>query len=717
MKNLFYLLLINLFIMSCQNQKSEEVGFPTNLTPPIAAEKEHLRILHADTVNDPYYWMNDYFKKGPDSQEVVDYLIAENKYTDSMLSFTKPFQDQLFNEMKARIKETDESVPYFKNGYFYYTRTEDGKQYFKFCRKKESLSAPEEIILDVDKMAEGKAYFAVSGIEISTDNQLVAYGVDEVSRRQYTIYIKDLRTGQVLADKVENTEGDPCFANDNKTFFYTAKNPVTLLSEKIYQHKLGNGQQQDKLVYEEKDKSNYIGVYKSKNEKYIFITSRATLSSESRYIDANQPDQDFKLFQPRQKNVLYSVIPTDEKFYILTNMNAKNFKLMECPLNKTNVTEWKDFVPHNPDILISDVEEFKNFLVLSEVKKGLTEFKVINLKTLKDYYIEFPEPTYTASFATNDDYNSTYLRYRYTSLITPNSVYDYDLNTQEKTLKKQQEVLGGYNRQDYISERFFIKVRDGVEVPVSLVYKKGFKKDGNSPLYLTAYGSYGSSYPINFSSNRLSLLDRGFCIAIAHIRGGEEMGRQWYEDGKLLKKMNTFFDFIDVAKGLIDQHFTSPQHLYAQGGSAGGLLMGAILNLAPNLWNGVIADVPFVDVINTMLDESIPLTTNEFDEWGNPKNKEYYEYMKKYSPYENVSDTANYPNIFVLTGLHDSQVQYFEPAKWVAKMRKTMKDNGKVLLLKTEMDFGHGGASGRFDYLKEVALKYAFFLELEGIKK
>lgn len=681
---------------------------------PIAEIIPHQRVIHGDTVVDNYYWMIDYFKKGPDSTKVVDYLKAENTYLNTMMKSTDQFQADLFKEMKGRIKEKDESVPVFRNGYYYYSRTEDGQQYFKYCRKKGSLSAAEEILLDVDQLAKGHSYYSASGFSVSPDNKLLAFGVDQVSRRQYTINIKNLETGEILKDAIINTEGGVAWANDNKTFFYTSKNPVTLLSEKIKKHILGADAKTDAVVYDEKDNTNYIGVGKSKNGKYIFIASQGTLTSEYKIVDADHPESPFKVFAARSKDVLYDVMPVDDKFLILTNWNAKNFRLMECQLDKTEKENWKEVIPHRADVLLESAEEFKDFTVLSERKNGLTELRVLK-KDKSDYYIKFDEPVYDAGVGANPEYNSTTLRYSYTSLTTPNSTYDYDLVKKDQKLMKQQEVLGGYNPKDYVTERVFATAKDGTKVPIALVYKKGFEKNGESPLLLYGYGSYGANSDVYFSSPRLSLLDRGFVFAIANIRGGQEMGRQWYEDGKLMKKKNTFTDFIAAGEYLIDQKYTSKGHLYAHGGSAGGLLMGAVVNIAPDLWNGVIADVPFVDVVNTMLDESIPLTTNEFDEWGNPKQKAAYDYMKSYSPYENVEKKA-YPNMLVTTGLHDSQVQYFEPAKWVAKLRATKTDKN-VLLLKTNMEFGHGGASGRFDYLKDVALRWAFLFSLEGITK
>ncbi|WP_353149899.1 S9 family peptidase [Chryseobacterium sp.] len=703
---------LGLLIMSAATFQSQQ--FP-DMKAPVAEKQEHIRDIHGDKVNDPYYWMIDYFKKGKDSTKVVDYLKAENTYWEGMMKDTEPFREKLFQEMKARIKEKDESVPVFKNGYYYYSRTEAGKQYFKYCRKKGNLSAPEEILLDVDQLAEGHSYYSASGFSISPDNMKMIFGVDDVSRRQYKLFLKDLGTGKITDLSIKNTGGSATWANDNKTIFYAENNPETLLSEKIKKHILGTDSGKDITVYEEKDKTNYISVYKSKNEKFILIHSGATTSSETRYLDADQPDGTFRVFQPRMQNVLYTITPLEDKFLIRTNKDALNFKIAETPLDKTGVENWKDFIPHRKDVLMEGISAFKNYLVFSERQNGLSQLVIYDRKTGKKEFLKFDEPAYTVYPAGNPEYNTDNFRFGYTSMITPSSQFEQDLKTGKRTLLKQQEVLGGYNRNNYTTERLFATAKDGTQIPISIVYKKGFKKDRNSPLLLYAYGSYGSSMDATFNSNRLSLLDRGFAYAIAHIRGGQEMGRQWYEDGKMMKKKNTFTDFIDSGEYLVKEKYTSPKHLYAQGGSAGGLLMGAIANMSPNLWNGVISQVPFVDVVNTMLDASIPLTTNEYDEWGNPNNKEAYFYMKSYSPYENI-EKKNYPNLLVTTGLHDSQVQYFEPAKWVAKLRG-MKTDKNVLLLKTDMDYGHGGASGRFDYLKDIALVYAFMFKLEGINQ
>jgi Protease II len=708
------LLLMSTIATSCMQDKPHRKAYEwPQIDAPVAVTRPYIRSLHGDTVVDPYYWLNDYFKKGPDSSAVIDYLEAENAYTDAMMKGTETLQAQLFDEMKARIKEQDESVPYFKNGYYYYTRTEEGRQYFKFCRKKGALDAPEEVLLDVDAMAEGYPYYAVGGFNVSPDNKLLAYGVDTVSRRQYTIHVKNLETGEVLSDAIPGTSGGSVWANDNRTLFYTKNNAATLLTEKIMRHTLGADSDNDQVVYHESDNTNYIGVGKAKSGKFIYIYSGGTLSSETRYLDADDPMGTFRIFQPRMPEVLYSVTALADRFLIVTNQNAKNFKLMECPFDRTGQEHWKEVIPHRPDVLLEDVDEFRDFLVVSERKNGLIQLAIRNLTDGSQHYLDFGEEAYTAYPSNNPEYNTATLRYGYTSLTTPSSTYDYDMNTHEKTLLKQQEVVGGYNVADYRTERLYATAKDGTQIPISLVYKQGFKKDGNAPLLLYGYGAYGATMDPSFSSSRLSLLNRGFVFAIAHIRGGQEMGREWYEDGKMMKKKNTFTDFIDCGQFLVDEKYTSSAHLYAMGGSAGGLLMGAVANMAPDLWHGIVAQVPFVDVVNTMLDASIPLTTNEYDEWGNPNDKEAYEYIKSYSPYENIEPRA-YPNMLVTTGLHDSQVQYFEPAKWVAKLR-TIKTDDHVLLLKTEMDYGHGGASGRFDYLKEIALEYSFLFALEGM--
>ena len=702
--------------MACNQEetvKRQGYEWPNNLKAPIAEKKAKDVGLHGDSRVDEYYWLNDYFKKGPDSTKVVEYLKAENAYLDTVMSGTKEFQKKLFNEMKGRIKEKDESVPVFRNGYYHYNRYEEGKEYYVYCRKKGSLDAAEEVLLNVNELSKGHDYFSAVGFNVSPDNKLLAFGVDTVSRREYTIHVKNLESGEVYKDAIYPTTGGSEWANDNKTLFYTEKNPVTLLSEKIKRHTLGAEASTDAVVYHEKDKTNYIGVGKTKSDKYIIIYTGGTLSSENLILDADKPNGSFVSFQPRMKEVLYNIDHLGDKFLIVTNKDAKNFKVMETPVDKTGVDNWKDLIPHRTDVLVEGIEVFKDHLVITEREKGLLKLRIQNKKTGDEHYLDFGEPAYAAYAGANPEFNTTTLRYQYTSLTTPNSTFDYNMDSKEKKLMKQQEVVGGYDPKQFVTERLFVDAKDGSKVPVSIVYKKGFTKDGTAPLLLYGYGSYGSSMDASFSSSRLSLIERGFVFAIAHVRGGQEMGRSWYEDGKMLKKKNTFTDFIDVAEALINQKYTSKEHLYAMGGSAGGLLVGAVTIMRPDLWNGVVAQVPFVDVVSTMMDPTIPLTTNEYDEWGNPENKDAYFYMKSYSPYDNVQKTE-YPNLLVTTGLHDSQVQYFEPAKWVAKMRE-MKTGDNLLLLYTNMEVGHGGASGRFDYLKDVALQFAFLLALEGI--
>ena len=703
--------------ISCNNKTTESnmsYKWPENIAPPVADKKPKTLTAHGDTRIDDYFWMNDYFKKGADSGNVVSYLQAENSYYDTMMAGSKTFREKLYAEMKARIKEKDESVPVYKNGYFYYTRQVEGKDYYISCRKKGKPDAAEEIMMDVNAMAEGHNYFRVGGSTVSPDNKLLAYGVDTVSRNEFTLYIKNLETGEIYKDAIMRTQGDAVWAADNKTIFYTAKNPVTLLSEKIKKHVLGTDAAADMVVYTETDPSNYIGVAKTKSEKYIFITSQATLSSEQRFIAAAEPNATFKIFQPRIKEMLYDVDHANDRFYIRTNNDkAKNFKIMTSTEDRTDAGNWKEMIAHSDSILIEGIDLFKGHMAISERKNGLTQIHIINTENNQHHYLDFGEATYAAYLGGTPEYNTDVVRYNYTSLTTPASVDDYNMTTKEKKLMKQQEVVGGYNAADYVTERVYATAKDGTTIPVSLVYKKGYKKDGTKPLLLYGYGSYGISMDASFSAVRLSLLDRGFAYAIAHIRGGQEMGRSWYEDGKMMKKKNSFTDFIDCAEFLIANKYTSKQHLYAMGGSAGGLLMGAVINMRPDLWNGIVAQVPFVDVINTMSDASIPLTTNEYDEWGNPADKASYDYMKTYSPYDNLEKKA-YPNMLVTTGLHDSQVQYFEPAKWVAKLR-SMKTDKNYILLYTNMEAGHGGASGRYKALHDRAREFAFLFALEGI--
>ena len=678
------------------------------MAAPIAKIEKKELIKHGDIRKDNYFWLNQ--RENP---EVVAYLEAENAYTKSMMSHTDAFQGKLFKEIVGRIKQTDSSVPQLENGYYYYTRYEEGKEYPLYCRKKGNLDAPEEIMLDVNQLARGHSYYEIGSYQVSEDNRLLAFAADTVSRRIYTIYFKDLVTGQMLPDKIDSTAGNLAWANDNLTLFYASKDE-SLRMDKIWKHRLGRADTRDHLVYDEGDVTFETFVYKTKSRKYLVIGSESTLSDEYRFLDAANPEGNFAIFQLRQANLEYEIADYNDRFYIRTNYKAINFRLMETSLDKTGVESWKEVIPHREDVLLEAFDVFKGFLAIQERKDGLKTIRIFNGSDL-DYYLKFDEQAYTVTLGENSEIESDIVRYNYTSLTTPMTVYDYNTKTGKSELKKRQEVIGGYNPDDYYTERLMATAEDGTKVPISMVYKKGLKKDGENPCLLYGYGSYGYSMDPYFSSVRLSLLDRGFIYAIAHIRGGQEMGRKWYEDGKLMKKKNTFTDFIACGEYLVNQEYTSPGHLYAMGGSAGGLLMGAVLNMRPDLFNGVIADVPFVDVVTTMLDESIPLTTAEYDEWGNPNDSSYYRYMLSYSPYDNVAVTS-YPALLVTTGLHDSQVQYWEPAKWVAKLRATKTDKNPLYLW-TNMDYGHGGASGRFERYHETALEYAFILDLEGKKE
>ena len=678
------------------------------MNSPQAEKIDKILILHGDTRIDPYYWL-----KERDNPAVVDYLKKENEYLDYMMKDTKELQEKLYQEIIGRIKQTDMSVPYKENGYFYYTRYEEGKEYPVYCRKKESLEAPEEIMLNVNEMAQGYDYYDIGGLSVSPDNKLLAFGEDTVSRRLYNIRIKNLETGEYLPDEIGNTLGSSTWASDNKTLFYSLKDVNTLRPYKILRHVLETSQEKDIQVYEEADETYNAYVYKTKSKEYIIIALVSTLSNEYRYIKANEPAGAFRLFHPRERDLEYDIDHFEDRFFIRTNLDAKNFRLMETPVSNTSKSAWKEVIPHRDTVLLENFELFRDYMVLDERINGLTHFRVINMHNKTEYFIDLKEQAYTAWFSVNPEFATDLLRFGYSSPTTPTSTFDFNMKTKERTLLKQQEVIGGFNPEDYFAERLFATATDGAKIPISLVYRKGMKKDGGNPLLLYGYGSYGNTIDPYFSSVRLSLIDRGFIYAIAHVRGGQILGRTWYDDGKLLKKKNTFTDYIDCAEFLIREKYTSPDKLMAYGGSAGGLLVGAVVNMRPDLFKGAIADVPFVDVVTTMLDESIPLTTSEYDEWGNPNEKEYYDYMLSYSPYDNV-EKKDYPNMLVTTGLHDSQVQYWEPAKWVAKLRDMKKDDN-LLLLYTNMETGHSGASGRFETHRETALEYAFLLKLLGI--
>lgn len=683
----------------------------TKTSFPIAAKHPHVLKAHDQERIDPYYWMNE--RENP---EVIKYLNAENSYYQEVTAHTKPMQEALYVEMKARIKEDDTSVPYFYNGYYYITRFEKDKDYPIYSRKKGNLTAEEEIMFDCNVLAEGQAFFHLRGINISEDNQWVAYGIDTVSRREYTLHIKNLITGEVLPIQIEKTTGSSTWANDNKTLFYSRKDEVTLRADKIYKHRLGTTSAEDVVVYFEEDDTFNTFIYKEKSRKFLVIGSESTLTSEYRILEADEPDGAFRIFQKRTRGLEYSIAHYGSHFYVMTNADdADNFKLMQTLETHTEKENWQELIPHREETLLEGIDIFKDFLVISERSDGLSKIKIQPWKNPEAaYYLPFESETYHAYTGANVAFDTDILRYAYQSLTTPSSIIDFNMFTKEQFVQKEQEVLGAFSKDDYEEKRVWVTATDGVEVPISMVYKKGMELNGKNPCLLYAYGSYGATMEPYFSTIRLSLLDRGFVYAIAHVRGGEDLGRDWYETGKLLDKKNTFTDFIACSKFMIDKGYTSSAHLYAEGGSAGGMLMGVIANEAPELYRGILAQVPFVDVVTTMLDESIPLTTGEYDEWGNPNEREFYEYMLSYSPYDNVKKQA-YPNLYVTTGFHDSQVQYWEPAKWIAKLRD-FKTNDSLLLLETNMETGHGGASGRFEALKEVAKEYAFLLDLEGIQ-
>ena len=709
MKNLIIIYLSFFLLNSCNNMN--------NIAPKAKIIEKKLEI-HNDLRLDNYYWLNQ-----RDNPEVINYLNQENDYTNAVLKSTKKLQKKIFSEMKSRIKEDDSSVPYFLNDYWYVTRYETGKEYPIYTRKYMDLNSEEEIMIDVNELAKEYNYYNVSGISVSPDNKKIAFGVDTLSRRIYTIKVKNLRTGDMYSDEINGVNPYTTWAADSQTMFYSGKDEQTLRSDKIFRHRLGEEQEDDILVYEEADETFSTFVYPSKSREYIMIGSSSTMSNEYRFLSSKTPLEPFKVIQKRVRGLEYSPSHFGNMFYISTNIdNSKNFKLVKAPISSPDKSNWEDVIPHRENVLIEDVDFFSKFIVIAERSNGLLQIRIKSWDSKQDYYLEFKNQfdskneTYSANIGYNPNYQTDFLRYTYTSLTIPYSVIDYNIITNEEEVKKQQQVIGGnFKSENYTSERIFATGHDGKKIPISLVKHIDTELTPNTPILQYGYGSYGSTRNPSFSSIRLSLLDRGFVYAIAHIRGGEYLGRQWYEDGRMLNKKNTFKDFISCSKYLIENQYTSSKHLYAEGGSAGGLLMGAVMNMAPELYNGVISAVPFVDVITTMLDETIPLTTGEYDEWGNPNNKEYYNYMKSYSPYDNVRETE-YPNTLVTTGFHDSQVQYWEPAKWVAKLR-VYNEGDNIILLHTNMDSGHSGSSGRFEPLKEIAMEYAFLFMLEGIYK
>ncbi|MDG2370314.1 MAG: S9 family peptidase [Flavobacteriales bacterium] len=704
MKLLTYPILILVFI-SCNNT-NQTTTMEEKFLPPTCKKTPKKLTIHSDLRIDNYYWL-----KERENKDVINYLNEENKYTNAILKETEKTQDSLYTEMRNRIKEDDQSVPYFFNGFYYSTKYDKGSEHPIHTRKTTFEGNNEEVLLDGNKMAKGYDYFDLGGFEISKNNKIIAYSYDTLSRRMYNLQFKNLETGKLYPEIIKNTNGSMEWANDNKTVFYTQQDPVTLRSNKIFKHILGTDPKNDELVFEEKDETFDCGINKTKSQKYLMITSSSTLTDEVQYIPTDNPNEKPIVFQKRTRGLEYRVYHFEDKFYIQTNLEAQNFCLMECNEKQTSSENWKIVIPNRNETLIEYIEIFKNNILICERTDGLVNFRIINTENKNEHYVDFPEDTYVAYTSANFQFETNKLRFWYNSLLTPGTTYEYNMDTKERSILKQREIIGDFKSENYSCSRLWATARDGVKIPISIVHRKDILLDGNNPLLQYAYGSYGYSMDPNFSSNRLSLLDRGFIFAIAHIRGGEEMGRSWYEDGKLLKKKNTFTDFIDCSEFLIEKGYTNSNQLYGMGGSAGGLLMGAVFNMRPELYNGLIAAVPFVDVVTTMLDEDIPLTTSEYDEWGNPNDSIYYNYMLSYSPYDNV-EAKDYTNLLVTTGLHDSQVQYWEPAKWVAKLRE-LKTDDNLVLLKTNMNAGHGGSSGRFEYLKEIALDYAFILMLE----
>ena len=670
---------------------------------PTKLEKHgHVRV-------DNYYWLRE--RENP---EVISYLNAENEKAATEMAHTRGFEQKLFEEIKGRFKQTDMSVPYRRDDYFYYTRYEEGREYPIYARKRGSLDQPEEIMLDANALAQGHEFFSIGGWAVSSGQDLMAYAVDTQGRRVHTTYLKNLATGELLSDVLSNVTENLTWANDNKTLFYGKQDETTLRQYQIYRHVVGTDPAEDPLVYQEDDETFVAYIFKTKSKKFLMIVSSHTNSQEYRYLPADDPLGHFKIFLERERDHEYHVDHFQDRFIIRTNNEAKNFRLMSTSVEKPDRENWQEILPHRQEVYLGDFELFKEYLVLEERARGLTQIRVMPWAG-GGHYLEFDEPAYRGNLNINLQFDTSTLRFEYTSMKTPLSIYDYDMATRSKTLLKREEVLGGFETEHYRTERLYAQAADGTIIPLSILYRTGVKKDGGNPLLLYGYGAYGLSIDASFASPRLSLVDRGFVFAIAHVRGGQEMGRQWYEDGKLLKKKNTFADFIACAEFLINEKFTSPHRLFAMGRSAGGLLMGAVSNMRPDLFKGIVAEVPFVDVITTMLDSSIPLTTGEYDEWGDPNQREYYDYMLSYSPYDNV-ETKAYPAILITGGLHDSQVQYWEPAKWAAKLRELKTDKNR-LLLKTNMEAGHGGASGRFRRHHETAFAYAFLLDLAGMNE
>jgi len=696
------------FMSACANQKSiKGEQSKTMMLVPMAEKIPYKMKKHGDLRIDNYYWLRE-----KTNEKVLNHLRAENSYTEEMMKDTKTLQGELYKEMRYRIKEDDQSVPYKKGSYFYYTKTLKGQEYPLYCRKKGSENALEEIMIDVNILGKGRDFIKVTPPNVHPNEQIMAYAVDTKGDRIYTIFFKDLKNNKILDQTIENVTANMAWAEKGKILFFAKQDPQTLRSNKIFRYDLETGITEE--IYEEKDEKFSAYIYKTLSRNFLIIGASSTLSSEQRYIPADEPYAKWQVFLPREKNHEYSITDGEDRFYIRTNWKAKNFRLMEVNLKNTEKKYWKNILPHRKDVFVEDFDVFKKHITVSERKGGLTQILVLKRGRIRGDYIKFPEPAYMVSMGQNAEYDTDFVRYEFESMNRPSSVFDYDIAKKISTLKKEKEVPG-YVSSNYISERIFATAKDGTKIPISLVYKKRFQKNSSAPILLYGYGSYGMSMDPWFSSGMVSLLDRGFVFAMAHVRGGSEMGREWYESGKFLKKKNTFTDFITATEYLVEKKYADAKKVYAMGGSAGGMLMGAVMNLRPELYHGIVAQVPFVDIVTTMLDSSLPLTTGEYEEWGNPNDPKYYKYMKSYSPYDNVT-AKDYPNILVTTGLNDSQVAYWEPAKWVAKLREMRTNPSKLLLMKIEMEVGHGGKSGRFEYLKEKALEYAFLLKLEGIR-
>ena len=699
------LTLLSVLLMSTTSLAQAQT-MPSAATPPVAAKKANVVEKFGDKRVDDYFWLRD--KSSP---EVVSYLNAENAYTETFLGPMKDFQETLYKDMLSRIKETDENVPYRKGAYWYYSRTEAGKQYSIYCRKKDSLTAKEEVILDLNELGKDKKFLELSAFAVSPDGSMLAYSLDFTGFRQYTLYFKNLATGKTLNDKHERVTS-VAWANDNKTIFFVTEDATTKRSDRLFRARLGGSSEQ---LFHEKDELYSVSVDTTRSKGYLLLSVESAEANEQYLLDANKPDGNFVSYLKRRENIKYYVDHAGKEFFVVTNDKGRNFRLVVAPAGKADEKNWQEIIPHRTDVKLDGVDVFKDFFVAVEKAGGLPQLRVFDMKSRVPKPISFPEPAFDASPGQNAEFDTGLYRFDYTSLVTPASVFDYNVATQQRELKKQQPVLGGYQTADYQSERIMATAADGTLVPISLVYKKSLKKSGPQPTLLYGYGSYGISMPLAFRSSRLALLERGMIFAIAHIRGGGEMGKQWHDDGKMMKKKNTFSDFVAVAEYLVAQKYTEPKLLAAQGGSAGGLLMGAVTNMRPDLFKAIVSQVPFVDVMNSMLDSSLPLTVGEYLEWGNPNEEAAYKYMRSYSPYENLEKKA-YPSMLVETSLNDSQVMYWEPAKYVARLR-TLKTDSNPLLLKTNMDAGHGGASGRYDYLKEIAVTYSFVLSQLGINK